>query len=434
MRTTLSKMLVTCALVALACDGEFTEDVGPPTVKHEAEAGRSGNIDVKYTLTGVRTNAGFTQGGCSCVRESEQEPGDVVKEGKTIRDVEGVNGATVTTLRIDDLSVAVIERDFESKRVSDVAVGEGTELRVTYTAGFKPEFVFDVTCLGAGTTVLTIDTTVTDSTNTLKPISIPVDCSEPTADWSQDPDLQSLAVIADAFELDSDEVCTWVVDPFDDSDTVHSSPAGGTKPKEDDHTSSAKLAAGPASVDQDAVDEVFNGTDARAAPLFPCGEGPVSAVLCTPGHGDFPAGEAVFVANLTRGEIPLDDPTHTYQYGFVFDSDGDASNNYVPDPAFPNDFFADTDLWYVAAYDPAQGWRLEVTDARDGDFVSQESDARLIVTDNGLVLVVPTSEFEIADPPVRMTSFRHTGDFGMGGDRNWNGDVQPAVLQGLFEW
>jgi len=54
--------------------------------------------------------------------------------------------------------------------------------------------------------------------------------------------------------------------------------------------------------------------------------------------------------------------------------------------------------------------------------------------DDTLALVVPTSEFDVDDPEVRFTAFRHTGDFGMGADQNWDGDVQPAVATGLIPW
>ncbi len=53
-------------------------------------------------------------------------------------------------------------------------------------------------------------------------------------------------------------------------------------------------------------------------------------------------GRVLMVHATVEAGIPMSDPTNFYEYAFVFDADGDTTNNYQPAPAFPNDFFQDT--------------------------------------------------------------------------------------------
>jgi hypothetical protein len=140
-------------------------------------------------------------------------------------------------------------------------------------------------------------------------------------------------------------------------------------------------------------------------------------------------GEHIMLYNVLDATVPLDQDTYFYQYGFVFDADGDGGNNYVPLPEYPKDFFVDTDRWYVATYDPAAGWTMDVTNARDGALEPVASAARIVLTGNAIILVVPSSEFEVTTPAYRLTAFRHVGDWGASGE--WSADVVPTVDEGL---
>jgi hypothetical protein len=162
---------------------------------------------------------------------------------------------------------------------------------------------------------------------------------------------------------------------------------------------------------------------------LPCGQSLDGEVLC--GTGPTPTeGEFYLLAAIVDDAVPqAGEFGLSYQYGFVFDADDDATNNFEPLPEFPDDFFRDTDLWFVGGYD-SFGWTFDVTLARDGTTTSLPSGARLVVRDDFVALIVPAGELESADPRFRISTFRHTGDFGlMGGP--WTGDVVPTVDQPL---
>ena len=92
---------------------------------------------------------------------------------------------------------------------------------------------------------------------------------------------------------------------------------------------------------------------------------------------------------------------------------------------------SDSDRWYEATYSPSEGWKLKVTDARNNNFTEIASAARVIISENAFVLVVPASEFSVAEPAYRVTAFCHEGDFGLNPGSFWSADVEPPVAEGL---
>jgi hypothetical protein len=174
-----------------------------------------------------------------------------------------------------------------------------------------------------------------------------------------------------------------------------------------------------------------NVAPAGNPPDFPCGAGPNGFTVCPTMPAPMPVEDYLFVWLATNGTIPLASPTRTYQYGFVFDADGNAANDYVPAPAVANDFYGGTDRWYSVEYDPVAGWRLIVTDARNNVFTVIPSGARAIIVDNAIGLFVPTSEFAVDFPAYRVTAFEHGGDFGIPPPNDWSGDLSPTVAEGL---
>src|SRR5690606_18817381 len=116
-----------------------------------------------------------------------------------------------------------------------------------------------------------------------------------------------------------------------------------------------------------------------------------------------------------------------HQYAFVFDSDADPSNNYQASSQYPNDFFDNTDRWYVASYTPQQGWRIEVSNASGGTITPISSDARIVIDGAMMMLLVPADELASPCPPYRMTAFTHRGDYGLNPPYDWSGDVEPPV-------
>ena len=140
--------------------------------------------------------------------------------------------------------------------------------------------------------------------------------------------------------------------------------------------------------------------------------------------------EYVVLFNVMHEDIPIADSVNHFQYGFVFDRDGNTANNYQPSPSYPYDFYQDTDYWIEAKYDPINGWGMQVTDAANNSFTAVESNARMIIMGNTLILFVPQSEFLANTIGYRMTAYRHPGDWGSpSGD--WDGDVLPPVADGL---
>ena len=144
----------------------------------------------------------------------------------------------------------------------------------------------------------------------------------------------------------------------------------------------------------------------------------------------FDTEEYVVLFNVMHEDIPIADPVNHFQYGFVFDRDGITTNNYQPSPSFPYDFYQDTDYWIEAMYDPINGWGMQVTDVANNSHTLVESNARMIIMGNTLILFVPRSEFLADTIGYRMTAYRHPGDWGLtSGD--WDGDVLPPVADGL---
>ena len=160
---------------------------------------------------------------------------------------------------------------------------------------------------------------------------------------------------------------------------------------------------------------------------FPCGQSDNGLTLCA-GANDSMTTDYLVTGTAVAEAIPVSGDQF-FQYGFVFDADGVPDNNYEAPPAYPQDFFDGTDLWYAVSYTPADGWSLQVTDARGGSPVSMSSDARVIISDNAMVLVAPREDIPGDAPDSRVTAFRHEGDWGA--NASWSGDVIPTVDEGL---
>lgn len=176
-------------------------------------------------------------------------------------------------------------------------------------------------------------------------------------------------------------------------------------------------------LDQYAIDRLFTNTD------YPCGPGEYGYTVC--GQAPFPAGAAIVIGVIYDDDIAIQDPQNIYQYGFVFDSDGDETNNYAASERFPNDFFDGTDLFYVLAYTPANGWELTSTDVR-GERKQIATGARAIINGNTIIMVIPAGEISLERPLFRLTAFRHTGDYGINPPHDWDADVVPPVDEPLL--
>ncbi|MBW2537970.1 MAG: hypothetical protein JRI55_41175 [Deltaproteobacteria bacterium] len=210
---------------------------------------------------------------------------------------------------------------------------------------------------------------------------------------------------------------------------LHSSPEVPSKPVANDHTTIKNYVALTRAYSQPEVDGLF-GT----SPAFPCGASAAGYAICPSAAGALPAGDLLVLSSIMAQPVPLADAANYYQFGFVFDSDGNPTNNFQADPNYPNDFFKDTDLWYVASYAPSGGWTLTVTDAKGGTPTATTSNARIIINDNAIFLVAPASELAIAKPSFRLTAFRHGGDSGFAPPHDWDGSLSTSVADPLTSY
>ncbi|MBW2530412.1 MAG: hypothetical protein JRI55_02970 [Deltaproteobacteria bacterium] len=209
------------------------------------------------------------------------------------------------------------------------------------------------------------------------------------------------------------------------ADTPHSSDDVPPKAGAGNHLEIEAVGAAVLHLSQDRLDAslAVGGT-------YPCGSGTYGWTICTGDAQPLSGGDYLVALNVTMGTIPLDDTVNQYQYGFVFDADGISTNNFVPGSLYPNDFFGNTDLWYQAN-GASGGWSLLATDATDSAPAFITTQARVIIQDNVMALVVPASEFSTSLPDYRVTAFRHSGDFGAQPPHDWDGDVEPPVSDPL---
>lgn len=156
---------------------------------------------------------------------------------------------------------------------------------------------------------------------------------------------------------------------------------------------------------------------------FPCVGGTQGVTLCAPDATEAP-GTYVFLMAQFGNEIPLAGD-RIFQYAFVFETDGDESTDYVPHPSFAGDFFAGTDRWYEALYDPNQGWKLLVREVSPA-LAEVSSGARMVVLGRQLAIFVPADEIDPTLATFRVTAFSHTGDYGFTGGP-WSGDYYPPL-------
>ncbi|RLB60916.1 MAG: hypothetical protein DRI90_12585, partial [Deltaproteobacteria bacterium] len=166
------------------------------------------------------------------------------------------------------------------------------------------------------------------------------------------------------------------------------------------------------------------------------GSGSLGEVVWPPGAPASAAGDGdhLAVAMVLDGPVPLADPTLYYQYGWVFDSDGQAGNNYQALSSYPADFFIDTDLWVQLLYIPGSGWEMSVSDIVGNSPVPRfASKAKIVIAGNVLLLLSPDEELlgsaSYPNARYRMSAFRHDGDYLYG---FWNADVHPTVTQPLL--
>ncbi len=176
--------------------------------------------------------------------------------------------------------------------------------------------------------------------------------------------------------------------------------------------------------------EVGANAAVRLDAAFACGESAGGLTLCG-SQSPIAEGDWVLISATALDDLVLDDPVSSYQFAFVFDADGDTTNNYEASSEYPGDFFADTDKWYEALYEPGSGWSLKVRDVRQG-LAEVPSEARFMLWGSEVALLLPRVELDGAAPKFRVTAFRHEGDYGLDGGP-WSGSYFPHLGEPLLE-
>lgn len=172
-----------------------------------------------------------------------------------------------------------------------------------------------------------------------------------------------------------------------------------------------------------------------AGALFPPGQGAEGYTIAATPSAALTEGEYVAFYLSVSDDIPIASATEFLQYAFVCDSDANPNNNYVPIPQFADDFFGGTDRWYELTYAPGSGWTFACKAVGAGNTITTvPSAARAILSGDTLVVLAPRSEFGVANPAFRATTFAHTGDFGQNPPYTWSGDPSPTVDEPLRSW
>lgn len=186
-------------------------------------------------------------------------------------------------------------------------------------------------------------------------------------------------------------------------------------------TASDGVSTGESSGATDAVCVTYGTAEARRAVPVECGE---EGVTCAAGAQPL-TGEVATIAVEYAADVPASDADNAYQYGFVFETDDDATNDWEPLPAYPNDTYQGTDLWVQLTANAGGPWTVGVDDVTSSQQIVRRatSDARVVRDGSVLVMMVPLADLGPA-PAFRTTAFRHDGQWLQG---DWNIDYYPET-------
>lgn len=163
---------------------------------------------------------------------------------------------------------------------------------------------------------------------------------------------------------------------------------------------------------------------ASLASMLQCGQHDSTHTVC---GGRAYDSDYLAVVALLDGDIDFNSDK-LYQFGFVFDRDGNPINNFAAGGDFPFDTWDQSDIRYGLTIDEA-GPQLAVTEGPN--FSPVDSGAKIHIDGNVILGFLPRDEVGggPTDPlvPMRVTTFWHFGDFGMGPDEAFNIDLFPVV-------
>lgn len=161
--------------------------------------------------------------------------------------------------------------------------------------------------------------------------------------------------------------------------------------------------------------------------VFECGDASgTRRVVCPDDVKPMPAGDVIVIGMVLASDVPLSDQGHSFIYSAVFDSDGDAANNWRPQPPFDWDYFGGTDRWYQLVWDHLAGeWLLTVTQVSAAGQPQADvgSTVRAVIDGDVIVFFIAATEFAGDGPTFRVSAFGHDGGFG---EQTRGGDVSGA--------
>ncbi|MHC4816662.1 MAG: type II secretion system protein GspD [Planctomycetota bacterium] len=167
---------------------------------------------------------------------------------------------------------------------------------------------------------------------------------------------------------------------------------------------------------------------------FPEGEGP-NGTTFKASNLTWNPGKYVFLHAEYEADVPINDSSKNLQYAFVWDRDGDASNNWVGQGIFDQDFFIGSDTWLQLVKLAGSSAQLTMSETDGTSVNTVQSAAAAFVHGNAAVYMLPYSEFSAARnlfPSIRTTAFDNIdGNFGQGNDDGWSADTAP-VQPNLF--
>jgi len=270
-------------------------------------------------------------------------------------------------------------------------------------------------------------------------VSHPVRCTEPTevAPIRCDPTLpqaEPLGSLGENLLGDEAALCAELLDVLGVDETVPTQHSTGVAPDDEgggDEFEFVARGAVVAELGADVVDAVLNSGP------YACDSESDARVICPDLLGDAEVGE--FGIGYYALGAPFDVERLDFmerRYGFAFDANNLARDNFEAPDGAPNDFFQGSDQWYELVRDIEGEWSLEAKAVSGGEPVSIETEARAVIDGAVVALIVPTSEFEVSDPDYRVTAFGHNGDWGLEEPFAWRGDVSPPIDRGLapFTW
>jgi hypothetical protein len=252
---------------------------------------------------------------------------------------------------------------------------------------------------------------------------IEVTCEAPPGDPCDDPRADAIRDAMGAIAV-LGGICAWAHFDLDVTKTIHSALSVTPKDGQGDGTELLGQVAAEVELTQEDL-------DSGAADVLACGSATDGVqVVCRPSAGDgLEPGEYLVIGAVLHAPLSLITDRFT-RHSFVLDRDGDGANNYRADPAFPNDWFQDSDTWIQLVADPGGQYRLELVDARNGDLTTLNVDVRVVIAGGFVFALIPADAFELAHPAYRTTAFAHDGSWGMDGGW-WSGDLEPIVAEGL---